>query len=142
MKSLAFLWLILLDFQLILVKAYPDPIDRNQQNILRVFSTPNEPFIYRTKNGKFHNGIEYKLIKTIAEKENLKLIFDNNDNPLNSTQLKPSMFNNYDIFIGGLFPNLKALNSLVIVFSRRFDMVCAKGKVFSSFSKSISHGKT
>lgn len=36
---------------------------------LQVSTEHYEPFMYRNKNGHFHNGIEYKLFKTIAEKE-------------------------------------------------------------------------
>lgn len=50
---------------------------------IKVSATHYEPFMYRDDlikiqsnrggDGKFHNGIEYKLIKTIAEKEHLTL---------------------------------------------------------------------
>lgn len=42
-------------------------------NSLRVLSLNYEPFMYQ-ENGKY-NGIEYKLIKTIADKEHLDLSF-------------------------------------------------------------------
>lgn len=45
---------------------------------LRVSTIPHQPFMYQNeneggKNGQLDNGIEYKLIKTIAEKEQLNL---------------------------------------------------------------------
>lgn len=40
---------------------------------LRVSTIPSEPFMCQDKSGNFHNGIEYKLIETIAEKEKLQL---------------------------------------------------------------------
>lgn len=43
---------------------------------LQVSTEHYEPFMYRDENGHFHNGIEYKLFKTIAEKEQLDLSFN------------------------------------------------------------------
>lgn len=43
--------------------------------VLRVSTRNYEPFMYQNKSGKFFDGIEYKLIKTIAEKEHLNLLF-------------------------------------------------------------------
>lgn len=44
-------------------------------NFLRVFSEQYEPFMNRNENGKFNNGIEFKLFEIIAKKERLDLIF-------------------------------------------------------------------
>lgn len=45
---------------------------------LRVSSTHFEPFMYQDKKtGQFYNGIEYKLLSTIAKKERLDLIIQN-----------------------------------------------------------------
>lgn len=40
---------------------------------LRVSTIQHEPFMYQIENGKFHNGIEYKLIQATVEKEHLNL---------------------------------------------------------------------
>lgn len=47
---------------------------RNDET-LRVSSSNYEPFMYQDRDGKFNNGIEYKLLKTISEKTNLNLSF-------------------------------------------------------------------
>lgn len=44
---------------------------------LRVSATHCEPFMYQDSDGAFFNGIEYKLLKTIADKEHLDLFFQN-----------------------------------------------------------------
>lgn len=44
---------------------------------LRVSALQNEPFINRNSYGDLNKGIEMELIKTIAEKENLKLLIQN-----------------------------------------------------------------
>lgn len=54
---------------------------------LRVSTIQHEPFIYQSENVKIHNGIEYKLIQTIAEKENLNLSIQFHN------RFKPSSFN-------------------------------------------------
>ena len=38
---------------------------------LRVAVIDYEPFLYSDESLKFYNGVEYKLLKTIAEKEHL-----------------------------------------------------------------------
>lgn len=43
--------------------------------VLQVSTRNYEPFMYQNKSGKFFDGIEYKLIKTIVEKEHLNLLF-------------------------------------------------------------------
>lgn len=47
----------------------------NSTNNLVVSAIRNEPFMYRDDSGQFHGGIEYKLIKSVAEKEQLTLTF-------------------------------------------------------------------
>lgn len=42
-------------------------------NSLRVSTIQHEPFMYRTDDEKSYDGIEYKLIEVIAEKEHLNL---------------------------------------------------------------------
>lgn len=42
-----------------------------QIHSMRVLTKKFEPFMYQDENGLFYDGIEYKLIKTIAEKEQL-----------------------------------------------------------------------
>lgn len=64
-------------------------IQSNISHILRVSSTHYEPFMYLNEKGQFDNGIEYKLLKTIAEKLHLDLVIQNqislqNDDHLNS----------------------------------------------------------
>lgn len=45
---------------------------------LRVSSTHFEPFMYQDeKTGQFYDGIEYKLLTTIAKREHLNLVFQN-----------------------------------------------------------------
>lgn len=49
---------------------------------LRVSTIPHEPFMYQNENGKnvqWLNGIEYKLIKVIAEKEQLNISIEFQD---------------------------------------------------------------
>lgn len=58
---------------------------------LQVSTEHYEPFMYRDKNAHFHNGIEYKLFKTIAEKERLVLSF-NFVNRLRPINLKKFIF--------------------------------------------------
>lgn len=41
---------------------------------LRVLSHDYAPFMYQNRNKSFHNGIEFKLIQAIAEKERLDLL--------------------------------------------------------------------
>lgn len=61
--------------------------------------------LYHNKYSDFHNGIEYKLIKAIAEKEHLKLIVQMQRH---STDFDDQI-SKYDIFAGGLFPNVSSL---------------------------------
>lgn len=45
-------------------------------DLLRVTTRPREPFMYQDQSGQFYKGIDYKLIKIIAdqfEKENLDI---------------------------------------------------------------------
>lgn len=45
---------------------------------LRVSSIHVEPFMHQDKKtGQFYDGIEYKLLSTIAKKEHLNLVFQN-----------------------------------------------------------------
>lgn len=37
--------------------------------------------MYQNENQQFYNGIEYKLLKIIAEKEHLDVLFQNNPIP-------------------------------------------------------------
>lgn len=53
--------------------------DRKITQLLRLSANQYEPFMYRDKSGKFHNGIEYKLLETVAKKENLALNFQQNN---------------------------------------------------------------
>lgn len=78
---------------------------------LRVSTEHYEPFMYRDKNGNFNNGIEYKLIKTIAEKEQLELsfVFVNHFRPLNLDEFIFKYF--------FLFQRKKVLKSNFIDFS-------------------------
>lgn len=46
---------------------------------LKVSAINYEPFIYRNKNGEFASGIEYQLIKMIADKEHLNLSIEFHD---------------------------------------------------------------
>lgn len=81
-----------------------------------------EPFMYRNKYGEFDNGIEYQLIKTIADKEHLKLSFSTNfDDKLS------------DIVVGGLFPNVSSLNGFTFAtsyFQEELIMCVQKAKNF------------
>lgn len=47
------------------------------QMLLQVFGIHNEPFMYRNENGHFYNGIEYQLVKAIADKKHSTLAFHN-----------------------------------------------------------------
>lgn len=62
--------------------------------VLRVSTTHYEPFMYQSKSGDFYKGIDYNLIKTIVEKENLSLLLQN----------EVSHFKT-ELLVGGLFPN-------------------------------------
>lgn len=59
----------------------------NSTNNLRVLAIQNEPFLYRHENGQFEGGIEYKFIRSIAEKERLTLTFLDRFNAIDSSQL-------------------------------------------------------
>lgn len=45
-------------------------------NSLRVAFIEFEPFVYEDERGQFYKGIEFELIKTIAKKEHLSLLFE------------------------------------------------------------------
>lgn len=45
--------------------------------LLRVGTAHYEPFMYQNHDGKFYNGIEYKLIQTIAEQLGMELLMQN-----------------------------------------------------------------
>lgn len=79
-------FLLLIAVQVALIKANSLPSDiKNYEKVflkaikpvdsLFVSADHYEPFIYQNKNGKFYNGIEFKLLKTIAKKENLEVVF-------------------------------------------------------------------
>ena len=104
---------------------------------LRVSTIPHEPFVYQNenaggKNGQRDNGIEYRLIKTIAEKEQLNLSIQFHDSfktahfnqllykwafSFNSEQISfcisinfSNHFSEFEILVGGLFPNSTTLS--------------------------------
>lgn len=43
--------------------------------VIRVETKHYEPFMYQNAIGQFENGIEFQLLKTIANKLNMKLVF-------------------------------------------------------------------
>lgn len=45
----------------------------NAKPILRVSSINYEPFMYQRNNGEFYKGIEYNLLKTLANELNVTL---------------------------------------------------------------------
>lgn len=61
----------------------PFPLEnpyRNEQRMeraLRVSAVQNEPFINRDSNGGLNNGIEFELLKTIADRKDLKFLSQN-----------------------------------------------------------------
>lgn len=55
--------------------------------VLRILTNHFKPFMVQNEFGRFDAGIEYELIKTIAEKENLHLTFEA------SNQLHPAHIN-------------------------------------------------
>lgn len=63
---------------------------------VRVSSTHYEPYMYRNEKGEFVNGIEYKLLEVIAQKESLRLFFQNQPDPLNNDDF----ISRYDAFLG------------------------------------------
>lgn len=58
----------------------------NSTNNLLVSIIHNQPFIYRDESGQVQGGIEYKLIKTIAEKLQLTLTFLDPDKIIDDRQ--------------------------------------------------------
>lgn len=63
--------------------------------------------LYKNKYSEFYNGIEYKLIRTIAEKEHRKISVQIQRH---STDFADQIFK-YDVFVGGLFPNVSSLGA-------------------------------
>lgn len=53
--------------------------ERESMKLLRVLTTHYVPFMYQDESGQFYNGIEYKLLKIIAEKEHLQLSFQSKE---------------------------------------------------------------
>lgn len=72
-----------------------DFLNRKMTYPLRISSSNVAPFTYKEKQGKFNNGIEYRLFKVIAEREHLALSFSSHNGCLKRI----------DLFAGGLFPN-------------------------------------
>lgn len=120
---------------LIVLLLLPNRLMTEPIQSLRVSTIPSEPFMCQDESGNFNNGIEYNLIKTIAEKEELHLSIRmyRNSNAINITQLLVKYdfvrihvdwhkfphfysfdFSETDILIGGLIPNLYAMGILSI----------------------------
>lgn len=51
--------------------------DMEQNHTLRVSTLRNEPFMKSNDDDDLNKGIEFELIKIIAEKEDLKLLSEN-----------------------------------------------------------------
>lgn len=118
MKILVLMCVVLSSFQVMLatlnsnVSVSTNRLEnRVNTSRLLVSAIPSEPFMVQNKNQKFYNGIEYKLIKTIAEKEKLRLFIYSQPNPLKFDKFSVDKFN-FDIFVGGLFPNATFINYL------------------------------
>lgn len=45
----------------------------SNENIIHILTKHYEPFMYQNSNGTFNDGIEFKLIQTIADKLDLKI---------------------------------------------------------------------
>lgn len=103
---LIFSRLLLFVVQVAFVKMHlnsPTKPNNDFNKLLRVSTTHHEPFMYQNKSGKFYSGIEYNLIKTIAEKETLNL----------SIQNRVNYSHKIDILAGGLFPNSKPFGHFI-----------------------------
>lgn len=59
------------------------PLNRS----LRVSTRCYEPFIYQDADGQFSKGLEYELIKTIAQKVDLEVKFQNDSSRSNYDRL-------------------------------------------------------
>ncbi|XP_031639772.1 uncharacterized protein LOC116351775 [Contarinia nasturtii] len=118
------------------------PAQEGEGRILRVTTRYFEPFMYRDQ---FYKGIDFKLIETIAEKEDMELKVYFHDN-LITTGFNRLLENKSDILIGGIFPNLTNLHpttSIISVPYYRDELIWCTQKakyfpLFISVSQAIS----
>lgn len=80
-------------FQWKLVSAEFLQLNETSSDTLRVLALDSKPFIHYAENQRIYKGIEYDLVKVLAEKLNLKLSID----PKN-----PKNHSSFDVVIGGL----------------------------------------